>query len=136
MNAVPILVGFVLALTLADASAQAIYRCGNEYTRVPCKDARSVDADGRSAAQVDEARAVAARERRLGNDMARDRRAQDASMRPTRASSLSPAPAPAPVDAPSAASATLKPKKKAKAKIRVVDEKDFVATEPKPPKPR
>jgi sRNA-binding protein len=134
MNAVPILVGVVLAFTLADAPAQAIYRCGNEYTRVPCKDARSVDADGRSAAQVDEARAVAARERRLGNDMARDRRAQDASMRPTRASSLSPAPAP--VDAPSAASATLKPKKKAKAKIRVVDEKDFVATEPKPPKPR
>jgi hypothetical protein len=135
MNAVPILIGFtVLAFTPADASAQAIYRCGNEYTRIPCNDAKSIDADGRSAAQMDEARAVAARERRLGNDMARDRRAQNASLRPTRASSLSPAPAP--VDAPSAASATLKPKKKAKAKIRVVDEKDFVATEPKPPKPR
>lgn len=120
-----------LALLLAasaGASAQSVYRCGNEYTRVPCSNGKTVDTDNRASStkQVAEARQVAERERRLGNDMERDRLRREAALRPARAGSFS-----ASKPAEPAASASLKPKRKAKAKIRVVDEKDFVAKVPK-----
>jgi len=120
-----------LALLLAasaGASAQNVYRCGNEYTRVPCSNGKQVDVDNRATApqQAAEARQAAERERRLGNDMERDRLRREAALKPARAGSLS-----APKPAEPAASASLKPKRKAKAKIRVVDEKDFVAKVPK-----
>ena len=118
-----------LLVASASASAQTVYRCGNEYTRVPCSDGKTVDVDNRATAprQAAEARQAAERERRLGNDMERDRLRREAAFRPARAGSLSPA-----VKPPEpAASASLKPKRKAKGKIRVVDGKDFVARVPK-----
>jgi len=133
MNFAPVLIGLAgLAFAAPGVSAQAVYRCGNEYTRVPCPDGKTVDIDNHASSvqRAAEAKEFAAREKRLGDDMARDRRARDASVRPAQAGSLSPPPR-ASADQPRAASATLKPKKKAKAKIRVVDEKDFIATVPK-----
>ena len=121
-------VALVLAATAA--SAQTIYRCGNEYTRVPCANGKSIDADASAvdARRTAEARQGAVREKRLADDMVRDRRAREASQRPAAASSLGPAKA---VDPAAAASASMKPKKRTKAKIRIVDERDFVATVPR-----
>lgn len=115
------------------AQAQPVYRCGSAYSRVPCAEGRAVDADdSRTGAQRAEAARVARDEKRLGDGMARDRRAAEAAQRPQAAASLGPAKAPAPA---SAASAPLKPTKKAKAKIRVLKPEDFVATTPRKPAP-
>lgn len=119
-----------LALAATGAVSQTVYRCGNEYSRVPCANGTLVDTgpgavDGRRAA---EARQSASREHRLAEEMARDRRAREAALKPAAASSLGPARAAQP---PAAASASMKPKKRAKAKIRAVDESDFVARVPK-----
>lgn len=125
------LVTVALGLSSAALSAQTIYRCGNEYTRVPCANGKPVDADSRSATsaqQAAEGRHVAAQERRLGNDMARDRRLREAALRPAPATSLGPVKPAAPL---AAASASLKPKRQAKGKIRALDEGDFVAEVPK-----
>ena len=124
-----------LAFVASSASAQTVYRCGNEYRAEPCAGGKAVKSDdlASSADRLAEGRAVAAREKRLADDMARDRRAREA-VPPRTASSLGPA-RPATDQTPTA-SATLKPKKKAKAKIRVLDGKDFVADVPAKPRPR
>ncbi len=86
---------FVFALTLglatlAAAQAQPVYRCGNEYTREPCPNGRLVEAtDRRSSAQRAEAGRVAADERRLADDMRRERLAEQAAIKPALATSLS-----------------------------------------------
>lgn len=120
----------LLALATTGAASQTVYRCGNEYSREPCANGKSVDTgpvavDGKRAA---EARQSASREHRLAEEMARDRRVREAALKPATASSLGPARATQPL---AAASASMKPKKRAKAKIRVVDERDFVARVPK-----
>ena len=111
------------------ASAQTVYRCGNEYSRVPCNTGKAINVDTRAtpSAQAAEARRAADRERRLGDDMEKSRLRREAALKPAGPTSLSPRPKPP----EKAASASLKPKKKARAKIRVVDEKDFVARVPK-----
>ena len=132
----PIAFVALACLTIAanPAWAQTVYRCGNEYSAAPCPGGKPVVTDdlASSADRLAQGRAVAAREKRLADDMVRDRRAREAAQRPARAASLGPTGTPAPA---AAASATLKPKKKAKAKIRVLDEKDFVADVPRA-KPR
>ncbi len=125
---------FCLALAALSAlplavPAQTIYRCGNEYSRVPCNNGKPIGTDdgAASAKETAEARRLAERERRLGNDMEKSRLRREAALKPAMPSSLSAPPKP-PVPA---ASASLKPKKKARGKIRVVDEGDFVAKVPK-----
>ena len=125
----------VLALASPGLAAQTVYRCGNEYRAEPCAGGKPVRSDdlASSTDRLAEGRAVAAREKRLADEMTRDRRAREA-VRPRGAASLGlsrPA-----TDASPQAAATLKPKKKAKAKIRVVSEKDFVADVPSKAKPR
>ena len=133
MNALSIGLCAVLACAGSVASAQAIYRCGNEYTKVPCAGGKTVEADDgpASGSRAADARRVAAAERRLGDDMARERRAREAATRPATASSLGPAKA---VEPARQASASMRPKKRAKGRIRVLDERDFVARVPKPAK--
>jgi len=136
MKAVFLRVAFAaLAFVAWSAAAQTVYRCGNEYRAEPCPGGKAVKSDdlASSADRLAEGRAVAAREKRLADDMTRDRRAREA-VPPRGASSIGPT-RPA-TDQTPAGSATLKPKKKAKAKIRVLDEKDFVADVPAKPKPR
>ncbi len=124
-----------LACVTTGVAAQTVYRCGNEYRAEPCAGGRPVKSDdlASSADRLAEGRAVAAREKRLADDMARDRRAREA-VPPRGASSLGPS-RPSTDGSPRTA-ATLKPKKKTKAKIRVLDEKDFVADVPRTAKPR
>ena len=70
----------------AGAHAQAIYRCGDTYSQTACPQGRIVEAsDPRSPQQQAEARRVAADERRLGFDMARERRAEQAALKPAMA---------------------------------------------------
>ncbi|MEO6362953.1 MAG: hypothetical protein ABIO71_06970 [Caldimonas sp.] len=127
--------GFLFGLLglAAAAQAQTIYRCGNEYTRVPCSAGKPVDIDDRAvnSRRAAEARAVVDRQNRLAAEMASDRRRNEAEQRLAGPASLSPSKGAEPA---SAASASLKPKKRAKAKIRVGGEGDFIATSPKPSK--
>ena len=126
----------LVALTCASGlAAQTVYRCGNEYRAEPCAGGKAVRSDdlASSADRLAQGRAVAAREKRLADEMARDRHAREA-VRPGGAGSVGPATAAS--DATPRAGATLKPKKKAKAKIRVLDGKDFVADVPAKAKPR
>ena len=124
----------VLAVVHPPLAAQTIYRCGTEYRAEPCAGGTPVRSDdlASSADRLAQGRAVAAREKKLAEEMTRDRRAREA-VRPPGPASVGPSRAGA--DPSPQAKATLKPKK-AKAKIRVVDEKDFVANVPAKTKPR
>lgn len=127
MNARPFALLVASMLAGAGASAQTVYRCGNEYTTVPCSEGKAVDIDNSAAGKRSaEARQVATRERRLADEMARDRRAREAALKPAGAASLGPVKANAPA---LAASASKKPKKKAK--VHIGREGDFVAAVPK-----
>ena len=81
---------------LGAQAAQPVYRCGSTYSQVPCPEGRVVEAtDPRSAAQRAEARRIAALERQQGEQMERERRAQEAAQKPAAATgfdSRSPAP--------------------------------------------
>ena len=73
----------VLGLATWGVHAQVVYRCGNTYAQAPCAQGRAVDvSDPRSEAQQADARRVAAEERRLAAEMASDRRAEQAAVKP------------------------------------------------------
>lgn len=129
-------IGAIATLSLAGPplAAQTVYRCGTEYRAEPCAGGTPVRTDdlASSADRLAQGRAVAAREKKLADEMTRDRRAREA-VRPAGPASVGPSRVGA--DPSPQTKATLKPKK-AKAKIRVVDEKDFVANVPAKTKPR
>jgi hypothetical protein len=87
-----LLAGLLLAAAGSAAAQAAVYRCGNEYSRMPCSQGKVVDTQGsaRSEAQRAEALRVAASEKQLAEDMARDRRRAEAANRPASAGSLGP----------------------------------------------
>ena len=128
---------FLLVAAAAPATAQpTVYRCGNEYTRVPCSEGRVVDIQDSTttAARRAEAARVLASEKRLAEDMARDRRLAEASIKPALAGCLGPQ--------RKVAAAYAKPQPKAKkkkepGKTRPAggDRDDFVAEVPKAKKP-
>lgn len=72
------------ALPLA-SGAQTVYRCGPEgrtYSQEPCRDGKAVDvADPRTPEQRAEAERAAARTRALGDNLERERRANEAQQR-------------------------------------------------------
>ncbi|MEO8836967.1 MAG: hypothetical protein ABI364_09535 [Caldimonas sp.] len=128
--------GLLLAVALASATAataQTIYRCGNAYSAEPCARATVVAVGVEpTAGERAEAERVAARTKRLATDMARDRRAEEAAIRPALATSLGPSPPPA----PEAKANGKKPVKKRARRAGPADGGDFVATVPKPKKPK
>ena len=120
-----LLVASLAALASAGAHADRIFRCGNEYTHVACKDATTLVVAGAvTPEQRAEARDVARREKTLAAEMTKDRREQEALAKPALAGSLS---APRPAAAPPAKKHAKKHAKKA----ATDDERDFVATVPK-----
>jgi hypothetical protein len=121
-----------LLLSAMAAAGQTVYRCGNEYTRVPCADGKPVDTDNGAitARRAAEAREVAAREKLLAEDMVRERRAREAAQHPAMATSLGPSKPVVVASLPAKA----KKKTKAKAKPHPEDAGDFVAAVPKAPK--
>ncbi|MEO8526813.1 MAG: hypothetical protein ABI460_18945 [Caldimonas sp.] len=129
----PLLLGVLLLVGAGGASAQdSVYRCGNEYTRVPCSQGRLVAIDDPevTAPRRAEAARVAASEKRLAADMSRDRRLAEAAIRPAMAGSLSAPKVAAPEAKPSSKSKSKKKRGKASADER----EDFVAVAPKPKK--
>ena len=128
-----------LALGLATCAlavqAQTIYRCGNEYTRIPCANGRPLESsDTRSAAQRAEGRALLIQERRQAAEMEATRRREAVALKPAAAASLSPA---RPDAAASAASAPKKTNwKKKPRKASTSDDRDFVAGVPPASKPK
>ena len=131
MKRAPLLVASLLALASAGAAAETIFRCGDEYTNVACKDATTLIVAGAvSAEQRAEARDVARREKTLAAEMTRDRREQEALAKPALAGSLS-----APRSAATPPARTTKHPKKQSKKAAVDDERGFVATVPRTKKP-
>ena len=85
----------LLAIAGVGAQAQTIYRCGNEYTRIPCPQGKILEAtDSRTGAQRAEARRVAAEEESQAAAMKRERLAAQAAEKPALAGRIGPAPAP------------------------------------------
>lgn len=109
------------------AGAQTIYRCGNEYTRIPCPQGKAIETlDARTAAHRAEAQRLAAEEKRLGAEMERDRRRHEAALKPAGAARLGAAPASAAASAPKKAAA-----KKRRPTLQAADpDRDFVAAVP------
>ena len=72
----------MLCLAAAGANAQVAYRCGNAYSQEPCPLARLVElSDPRSASQRADAILLAANDKQLGDDMARERLAHEAAQK-------------------------------------------------------
>lgn len=112
-------VALMLCFAAGAAQAQEIYRCGSVYSQTHCPQGRLVEADdSRSEVQRAEAARVAASEHRLANEMRRDRLAEEASVKPALAGSLS---------APKA-SASADPTKKKRGSAKPTAHKDFVVT--------
>ena len=124
----------LLAAAGGAAAQGAIYRCGNEYSRTPCSQGTVVDTESsvRTAAQRAEAVQVAAAEKQLAADMARDRRRAEASIKPAVAGSLGPAGPAAPATAKSSTAGKAKDKDKGKKKKggNGAEGADFVAVVP------
>ncbi len=105
MKHLPIAIALAMLAGLAGtpAHAETIFRCGHEYSGVACPNARTlVVANAVTVGQRAEARDVARREKALAAEMTRDRREQEALLKPALAGSLS-APrvtAPAPMRSP------------------------------------
>jgi len=112
-------VALMFCFAVGAAQAQEVYRCGSAYSQTPCPQGRLVEADdSRSEAQRAEAARVAASERRLANEMRRDRLAEEAALKPALAGSLS---------APKVV-ASSEPTKKKRGSTKAAAHKDFVAT--------
>ena len=100
----PALPALLLILGLGTAAAQpvddgrAVYRCGNgSYSSTPCPGGRMLDAsDPRSAEQQRQAREAAARDARMADQLAAERRAREQAVVGQRAGNLGPATPPAP----------------------------------------
>lgn len=128
MNRLRFAIAILAGLAGANAPAESIFRCGNEYTNVACADARAVVVAGAvTAEQRVEAREVARREKALAAEMTRDRREQEALARPALAGSLS---APRTAAAPPATTAKRQPKKHRKS-AATDEQRDFIASVPK-----
>ena len=88
----PMLISAVLALGASAAACQTVYRCGpaaNHYSQQPCRSGNAVDvSDPRSPAQAAEARSAVRDQQRLGADMARERRAEEAAHKPAMAGGI------------------------------------------------
>jgi protein subunit release factor A len=109
----------LLCFAAGGAQAQEVYRCGSAYSQTPCPQGRLVEADdSRSEAQRAEAARVAASERRLANEMRRDRLAEEAALKPALAGSLS---------APKVVASSDSTKKK-RGSAKAAAHKDFVVT--------
>jgi hypothetical protein len=120
-------VAAILTFAACATTAQTIYRCGQTYSRVPCPGARAIEVEARTtAAQRAEARRVAQSEKRLADEMVRDRRAAEAALHPALATSLGPAKVVA------AAPAPVKKAAKKKRKATTPDDgREFIAIAPK-----
>ena len=109
----------LLAAMASNAVPVPIYRCGpdgREYSQVPCAGGKVVEAsDPRTAAQRAEALRVAASERKRVAELERDRRANEAAIKPAGASGFNARPAPL---APAASAAEKGKRKKRHTKVK------------------
>ena len=118
----------LLCLVNLGSQAQTIYRCGNEYTRIPCPQGKVVEAtDPRTGAQRAEATRVAAEDRRRAAEMRRERLADQAALKPASAASLSAAPAP---PAKPASATERHPSKKKRSLAKPASSTPFTAADP------
>ena len=135
---VPLLTLAVLGATTcmtvpAQAQAQAVFRCGSEYSQTPCPQGKVVDtSDPRTPQQRAQAQRVNASEARRGTEMRRERLADEAAQKaPPAAASLSGAAAASPA---SAAPAPRKAPKRKHASAKKPAGTPFTARDPGRPK--
>ncbi len=116
------------ALASVAATSETIYRCGDEYSRESCAGAKSVPIESApTARRRAEALQVVLREKRHADDMARERRREEAAFRPALAGSLGPARPPA--TAASSASTKKHARKRPRGAV-LEDDRDFRAVVP------
>ena len=111
----------VLALlaTVSAAQAQNVYRCGTQYSQEPCKNGTAVNVqDTRTPEQQQQARENATREEERARQLAKERRASDATHRPATASGITHKTAPAVGEAKPKADKMPKPKKQKNQKAK------------------
>jgi hypothetical protein len=121
-----VLVVVALGWSAGAAQAQTVYRCGNQYSQVPCPEGRVVEAtDPRTAAQRAAAKRVAEQERRQAAEMERERLAKEAAAAPASAASLSAKPAEPAASVPKHGRPAVKRKKPRRSD-------DFAAVVPRP----
>jgi hypothetical protein len=121
----------LLLMACVGAQAQAIYRCGTEYSQTPCPGGKVLESsDPRSAAQRTEALRVAAQERRRVAELERERRALEKGTKPAKPTGFNGRPA-TPDDA---VSAERSKSGKAASRAKATNGNDFVAVEPRKPK--
>ena len=124
----------LLCLVAFSSHTQPVYRCGNEYSRLPCSQGKVIEVnDPRSTAQRAEARQVAADEQRRAAEMKHDRLAEQAAQKRTSAASLNAAPMPT---AKPASAAERHPPKKKHATSKPSASTAFTATDPASKKQR
>ena len=128
-------IALIVAGAACGAQAQAIYRCGQTYSQVPCPDGKIIDSsDPRSGAQRAEAKRAVAKEKQLAAKLERERRAKEADAAASQAGTLTPRPETTTVAASVPAKTKHKPKAKSK-KSKAASGADFVAVVPPPAKP-
>lgn len=113
------------------AEPAKVYRCGQTYQQSPCPQGKAVEVDdARSEAQRGDALAVTRDQARLGRSLERERVAREKALQPAAAVGIGDRPA-------AAASAPKKPpKRRPKHAAPGGAKEDFVAIEPRRPKPR
>ncbi|MBS0449494.1 MAG: hypothetical protein JSR59_26585 [Proteobacteria bacterium] len=110
------------------AGGPTVYRCGNAYQAEPCAGGSAVATDpAPSADQVAAAKDVAARDRQLGDALARDRAEREAQATPSQAIGIAATPNAGHGDKPSTRKSAKTSKKARKAGA---DSGDFVAFAP------
>jgi len=121
-------VGLLLGAACTAQGATPIYRCGKTYSQEPCPGGHLIDAaDPRSAAQRAEAARVLQREKKLADDLERDRLDREAGITPAQAAGFNGRPSPSQGTKPEPS----KKKKKKAAKPKAASGADFVAIEPR-----
>lgn len=114
-------------------AAGPIYRCGNEYSQVPCPGGKVLESsDPRSAAQRAEAKRVATEDRRRAKAMERERLAQEKAAKPALAGGIKSPPA----DETASSVKRGNNLRLRGTKAKAAGEEDFVAVEPAKPKPK
>ena len=104
-------------------AAQSVYRCGNEYSQVPCARGKIVDVDdSRTGSQLTDARSLAANERTQAAQIVREHRLDAAASRAVRTVHVKAHPAVSPLPS--------KVVKRRHAKAHAQETMDFVAIVP------
>lgn len=132
-----LVLAIIMGAATCAAHAQAIYRCGQTYSQMPCPAGRIIDSsDPRTAAQQAAAKRAAAKEKQLAAKMESERQAQESVQAASQAASTGTSVAPPARTVVASAPANPKHKSKTRShKAKAASAADFTAIVPSAGKP-